>query len=599
MTTDPDDPREQKFNEALAAKAALAEARIKAREGALEQQADPETAAILHDLVEQRVAANQPEPLVEAVTLPEWPVDILPAWVADHVRRTAERLQVPVDLCAQLAVGVLASICQGHLRVACHEWDEPTALFLYCAMHSGAGKSPAEKQIVGPLRDWERQRRADTERDYKVQVAEWRVAQKRLKELEAQHAKGVADVSEFRNAAEEADEERPAPFRLTVDDTTPERLTQLLAAHKRLALISTEAGLLDTVAGSYSSNGQANLDVYLKAWAGETIIRDRKGGDAGPEMTVVEDAVLSVVLTIQPSVIERYQQTQPELRGRGFFARFMPSVPTSLVGRRRFERHEGAGEEGRRYVAAIHDLADALMGPEMTITVADDAADEFYAWCDRMEADLGPGRPLEPLHDASSKIRSSTLRVSAILAAANDQATVVDLATMRKALRLGDYWTAHAMAVEGVVIGSDSEDAHAVEVAVDILNWCRKHDRTEFTPRDVHLSLRRRYYHVEDLVPGLELLEAKGWLWFVHGHLTDVGQRGARVLARTHPVALTRSVDDLTESESTRPSTRTRVRGGKTPPPPLKSTETPEPPDPARVRVLVRELSEDDCGTFW
>jgi hypothetical protein len=152
------------------------------------------------------------------------------------------------------------------------------------------------------------------------------------------------------------------------------------------------------------------------------------------------------------------------------------------------------------------------------------------------------------------------------------------------------------MAVEGVVLGADSEDQHAVDVAVDILNWCRKHSRTEFTPRDVHLSLRRRYYHVEDLVPGLELLEAKGWVWFVLGELTDVGQRGARVLARTRPEVLTRSVQHLTDSGSTRTSTRTRLEQGKTPPPPPKSTPTDEDPDPARVRVLVRELTEADLG---
>ena len=593
------DPREARFNEGLAARAALAEARIAARQTALEQQADPATAAILADLVDQRVAASQPEPLVEQVTLPDWPVDVLPDWIGDHVTTTAARLQVPVDLCAQLAVGVLASITQGHVTVAVDDWSEPTALFLYCAMHSGAGKSPAEKAIVGPLREWERRRRSDTGDTYRFADAEWRVNQKRLREMEALHAKGACDLSEFRQAVSDANEARPVPFRLTVDDTTPERLTQLLAAHQRLALISTEAGLLDMVAGAYSANAQANLDVYLKAWAGETIIRDRKGGDGGPETTVVEDALLSVVLTIQPSVVEKYQQTQPELRGRGFFARFMPSVPTSLVGTRRFVKRGGPGPEATRYASRIADLADTLHGPPLTVTLDDDAADLFYGWCETMEADLGPGGRLEPLHDASSKIRSSTLRLAGILTAASTQALTVDADTMRAAIRVGDYWTAHAMAVEGVVVGADSEDAHAVEVAVAILDWCRKHGRTEFTPRDVHLSLRRRYYHVEDLAPGLELLEAKGWLWFVQGHLTDVGQRGARVLARTHPVALTRSVHDLTESESTRPSTRTRLEMGKTSPPPPKSTPHTPDPEPARVRELGRVLDEADLGVFW
>lgn len=594
MTYDPADPRNQRHFKVMAARAAEAEASIAAREAEQAAAADPATIAEFDRLVAERVAEQlePPPPLVDPVPLPAWPVHTLPDWVADHIVATSARLQVPVDLCAQLAVGVLAAVCMGHVRTVAHEWTEPAALYLFCAMHSGAGKSPAEKAMVQPLRDWEKARRLAGEDDHAIALAEHRVAQKRAKELEAQHAKGACDVSEFREAAIEAAKAPPAPYRLTIDDTTPERLTQLLAAHQHLALISTEAGLLDTVAGGYSANGQANLDVYLKAWSGETIIRDRKGGDSGPEQTIVDDPLLTVALTIQPSVIERYQQERRDLVGRGWFARFMPSVPDSLVGLRTFAERPPTGPEADRYTERLVDLAEQIhaIGTERRYVLTDDAAAAFYRWCENMEPDLAPGGRLEALHDQSSKIRSSVLRLAGVLAAVNGADQVVDVATVAAAIEVGDYWVAHAMAVEGIVEGADTD---AVRTALDILDWCRKHQRETWTPRDVQLSKRARYPWVEDLVPGLELLVERGWVWFEQGSVQEVGIKGTRVLARSHPVALTKGAREFTLGGRTRGRTRTRVEVGKTPPPPPKHALPPDPPPPARVlRVLDQEPTE-------
>ena len=603
MTYDPADPRNQRHYELMAARAAQAEANIAARDAEAAAAADPATAAEFDRIVALRAAEEMepPPPLVDPVPLPEWPVHVLPEWVADHVTATADRLQVPVDLCAQLAVGVLAAICMGHVKTVAADWTEPTALFLYCAMHSGAGKSPAEKQIVQPLREWEKARRLDGEEAYQLAMAEHKVAQKRAKELEAQHAKGACDVSEFREAVLEAAEPPPSPYRLTIDDTTPERLVQLLAAHKRLALISTEAGLLDMVAGGYNKGASTNLDVYLKAWSEETIIRDRKGGDTGPEATVVDDPLLTVVLTIQPSVIETYQGERRDLVGRGWFARFMPSVPESLVGTRTFVRRPHAGPEAQTYTEQIFHLADDLhgSGEERRYVLDDDAVDLFFGWCESWEPDLAPGGRLEALHDQSSKIRSSVLRLAGVLAAVRGGGTSVGVDVVKDAIEVGEYWTAHAMAVEGVIEGVDTA---AVGAAMDVLDWCRRQQKLEFSPRDVQLSKRAKYPYVEDLVPGLELLAKRGWITFTEGDLGQVGVRGARVLARSHPVALTQSVRALTLGGRTRGRTCSRVKDGKTPSlsptehissvPPTPTTEPREP------RVLDPEDDDDPFGPF-
>lgn len=491
-----------------------------------------------------------PLPLVDPVIAPHWPVSVLPAWMGEHITDTAQRLQVPEDLCAQLAVGALSAACAGHATVAVDDWVETMNLYLFCSMHSGAGKSPAEKAMVGPLREWERRRRTDKRDDHDLAVASWKVAQKRLRKAEDGYAVGSIGDEEFAEAVAEASKPMPAEFRLLIDDTTPERLVQLLAAHQRLALVSTEAGLLDSVAAQFAKAQKPNVDVYLKAWSGDTIIRDRKGGDDGPESTVVEDALLSVVLTIQPGVVEKYRETAPELRGRGFFARFMPSLPESLVGGRRFGGRSSVAPSAERYAAELTALAGRMASIDeaarpMQLRLDDAAAEMFYGWCDDMERELALGGRLAALHDAASKIRSSALRMAGLLKLAGGGGTnVVDAEVMADAIVVAGYWTDHAMLMEQGENGVTTQaEGWAVDCAFDVLEWCRKRQMLRVTPRDVYLANRTTYRTVDQLAPGFELLWNKRWITFEQGNVHSIGLQGSpvvvevarEVLGEVHP----------------------------------------------------------------
>ena len=498
--------------------------------------------------------------LSDAQPLPVWPVDALPAWMRDQVDAAADRLQVPVDLLAQLGIGALASVCMGHATVEFATWSENLNLYLYCSMHSGAGKSPAEKAMVSPLRKWEQGRRQDRAEDHAMECAIWKTTQAKKKKWDESVAMGSKqqDDPEWRELVLKAAEPRPMPFRLTVDDATPERLVQLLGMHKNLAMISTEAGLLDMVGGQGRSGSSVNIDVYLKAWSGETIQRDRKGGDDGPESTIVENALLSVVLTVQPSVIAKYQTSNVELSGRGFFARFMPSVPASLVGTRTFGSAAVPGVEAETYSERLTALADTLASATGLVLRPDpEAAQMFYSWCEEMEVELKVGRRLATLHDASSKIRSCTMRVAALLSLADSEWKTISAEVMGRALQIGDYWTEHAVSVAG---GSEDVDSrHAEEMARVIIEFARKHGVLDLTPREVYLSRRRGLglRSVEELVPGFERLAARGWLTFTEGSLEEIGINRARVRARLDPL----TVDSFTESgEPTTASVLTRAK---------------------------------------
>jgi hypothetical protein len=538
-------------------------------------------------------------PLVDRKPLPTWPTHVLPPWVRAHVEACSARLQVPTDLCAQLAVGVLASACMGRATVQLDTWTETLNLYTYIAMHSGAGKSPAEKAIVRPLRDWEANRRVSTHEDHRFALAAWKVTQKRYKDMEDSVVRGSIqmDDPEYRKLILEAAESKPVEYRLTVDDATPERLVQLLAQHQRLALISTEAGLLDMVAGQISRGGTPNIDVYLKAWSGETIQRDRKGGDEGPESTVVTDALLSVVLTIQPSVVAKYQATSPELRGRGFFARFMPSVPQSLVGTRTHGNRTHPGPEADEYRDRLHALADTMAATlPVQLTPNDAAAAMFYRWCDSMEVQLLPGQRLAALHDASSKIKSSVLRVAGLLTLAEGEFRSIDQVTMAHAIEVGDYWIEHALYVEGASEATEVEDEHAVRMARAIVEFARAKEVLELEPRQVYLSRRRglNLRGVEDLAPGFDLLITRGWARLTEGSVGDIGVPRVKVRARLDPVALdgfTESDRALTESAQPRAMRADCLIGEKSSSSSFSRIEGGHPPDPPQSARIARAFA--------
>nr|MBA2280277.1 DUF3987 domain-containing protein [Acidimicrobiia bacterium] len=116
--------------------------------------ASPSAAGDADSRAERSTDAPWDEPLaLEGPPPPEFPLDALPGWVGDHCAVVADRLQVPVDLCGQLALGVLAAIAMGRVKVAVRaSWVEHVNLYLTTVMSSGSGKSPADRAIVGALR---------------------------------------------------------------------------------------------------------------------------------------------------------------------------------------------------------------------------------------------------------------------------------------------------------------------------------------------------------------------------------------------------------------------------------------------------------------
>lgn len=498
------------------------------------------------DLIPAPEEWPDPEPISRPPNLPAWPVHVLPDWAAEHAANTAEQLQVPVDLCAQLALGTIATALMGHANIACGpNWKEPVNLYLATAMHSGAGKSPAEKHIAGPLREWERKRQADEAPRLVQARLEKDLADQRAKKARDEAIKGTISINEAARIATEAELlPTPHPYRLTADDATPEAIFTLLSQHgERLGILSTEADILDMAAGTYGRDGKVNVSIYLKAWSGDPAQRDRKGSGNQPAETLkLSSPLLTCSITIQPALLDDYRTSNPLLRSRGFFARFMWSVPTATIGARdRTLAFADAPDTRVAYTTALHDLADrwAQYTNPALLRCSSEAIQAFSRWISLMEPELGETGRLKTIRDASSKIQSSVLRTAALLHLANGlpHDTPIDELTMNKAIEIGDYWIEHALYVEG---GHESGDPVVERQATTILNWIRAKHVDQFTPRDFYVNRRTEFPNALSTVEPFRVLVDRGWLRCSVGGIDDIGVQNKKVAFETHPTTVTK-----------------------------------------------------------
>jgi replicative DNA helicase len=474
-----------------------------------------------------------PVPFGVAGEVPAFPVEVLPSWLGEYVAAVANATQTPPDLAGMLALAVLATVAAGAVEAEPRPgWREPLCLFVAVGMDAGARKSAVFTAMTSPVAEFEREQAAAALPGITETAVLRRIADQAAATAEAAAGKAPANQQEearaeaIARAAEAANITVPPLPRWLVDDATPEALAGLLASYGRIALLSPEGDVFDQMAGRYNQAGP-NLGVYLKGHAGDLLKVDRRGRP--PEY--VERPCLTIGLAVQPDVL-RGLAGRPGFGGRGLLARFLYSLPESLVGR----RHVGASPVPPavvdRYALELQALAASLAAPASddspAVLTLDQEADELL---------LGFERDLEPRLAAASgdlahlagwaaKLAGATCRIAGLLHLAshlrNGWNQPISANTFAGAARLADYLVDHARAVFDLM-GADPR----VEDARWLLDWITRTGQAQFTRRDAHAAAPRgRFPKATSLDPALGLLEEHGWLRRVDAD--PVGPRGGR-----------------------------------------------------------------------
>jgi hypothetical protein len=476
---------------------------------------------------------SPPIPLGNTGQVPAFPVEVLPGWLGEYVAAVATATQTPPDLAGMLALAVLATVAAGAVEVAPRPgWQEPLCLFVAVGMDAGARKSAVFTAMTRPVADFERDQAAAALPGITETATLRRIADQAAATAEAAAGKAPPSQQEearaeaIARAADAANLVVPPLPRWLVDDATPEALAGLLATYGRIALLSPEGDVFDQMAGRYSQAGP-NLGVYLKGHAGDLLKVDRRGRP--PEY--VERPCLTIGLAVQPEVL-RGLGGRPGFGGRGLLARFLYSLPESLVGRRQAGAPPVPSAVADRYSLELQALAATL-----DIPAADDDGPAVLTLDPKAgELLLGFERDLEPRLAASTgdlahlagwaaKLAGATCRLAALLHLAghlrDGWARPIDAGTFVGAARLAGYLVEHARAVFDLM-GADPR----TDDACWLLDWISRTGQAQFSRRDAHQAARGRFRKAGDLEPALALLEEHGWLRRVDAD--PAGPKGGR-----------------------------------------------------------------------
>jgi replicative DNA helicase len=455
--------------------------------------------------------------------VPAFPVEVLPSWLGEYVAAVATATQTPPDLAGMLALAVLATVAAGAVEVEPRPgWREPLCLFIAVGMDAGARKSSVFTALTRPVAEFERDQAAAALPAITETTTLRRIAEQAAAQAEAAASRAAASQQEETRAeaiartAEAANLIVPPVPRWLVDDATPEALAGLLATYGRIALLSPEGDVFDQMAGRYNQQVGPNLGVYLKGHAGDLLKVDRRGRP--PEY--VERPCLTIGLTVQPEVL-RGLASRPGFGGRGLLARFLYSLPASLVGRRQVGAPSVPAAMASRYPLELQALAASLTtapGPTneeapAVLVLDQEAAELLLAFERDLEPRLAAGSgDLAHLAGWAAKLAGATCRLAGLLHLAehlrDGWAQPIAADTFAAAIRLADYLVEHARAVFDLM-GADPR----VDDARWLLDWVNRTNRTQFSRRDAHAAAPRgRFPKATDLEPALRLLEEHGYL---------------------------------------------------------------------------------------
>ena len=455
---------------------------------------------------------DKPVPFDER-NLPTFPVHTLPDTVRDYVTALAESMQTPVDMCACSVLAVLALCIQGKFKIQGKpDWIEPLNLYVVSIAEPSERKSAVISAVSKPIAAYEAEENERRAPEIVKSKMELNILEQKQKRIENEAAKNKDKVSsdEILDIANLiAKFKVKKPLKLYVDDITTEKLISVLCESGRTSIISSEGGIFDILKGQYSKN--VNIDVFLKAYSGDTIRVDRIGRPSES----IKDPALTILLTVQPSVISGVMNNHT-FRGRGLTARFLYCFPRSLVGTRCFNTEPIPNEAKSSYQDIIWDILDEDKNEPEIITLSPDALKLLEKFAQELEPKLRG--EYADISDWAGKLVGTVLRFAGILTRAdrlrcaefssdNPQPLEVNADTMQNAIALGSYFVQHAK-VAYDLMGADE----TTEDAKYILNSVTKRRLNSFTRRDF-MRFSKRFSKAADMQTPLTMLVDRGFLW--------------------------------------------------------------------------------------
>jgi hypothetical protein len=416
---------------------------------------------------------------VPPVDRPPFPVDVFPGPVANFARKVAASMGCPSDF-PGLGVLVASSAAIGaarSLRLKCG-WEEKPGMYAVIVSRPGTAKTPALKAIMSPI--YEEQDRLD--QNYTAALRQYR--------KDAEAVKQWKPSEEGETPPEKPAEPPPMPHLFAADTTVEALAANLKDNRKGILVFRDELSAWVRSFNQYKGRG-TDRQFYTSAWSGEMVKVDRKIEHKRP--TIIPHPFVSVLGGIQPDLLDELEAEDG--REDGFLQRILFSFPPEEEVKGWIE-DEISDEDGAAWTRTVNKLLNRQpLKPEggserpQQLHFSADGKLKFGQWTNEMAARMNqPDFPRE-LHGPYSKLRAycarfalviHLLRVACNEAGSDEDEGQVDAEDVARAIRLCDYFQAHARAVY-VRLQQDRQD----QQVEDLHKWLLRKGKTSCTVRDI------------------------------------------------------------------------------------------------------------------
>lgn len=285
---------------------------------------------------------------------------------------------------------------------------------------------------------------------------------------------------------------------LNVSDATPEALAmEMHTQGDKIGIIDDEGSIFDVLSGIYSS-GQANINIFLKAYDGSdyTILRRTK------DNIELKSPLLTMGLMVQPEHFQEAMNNR-QFSGRGFIHRFLFSFPESKAGYLKMSSPDIPETLQKQYSELIKKLLRLPESELIPVIRCDREAELLFSdYHEHLQKEIRDGGIFENLKEWASKQFARALRIAGILHICEHEPTEwLTGHTAMNSIAVAMWAENHAL---NALSGSASEPQE-VRNAKYILNKLKKSEKDLISKSEL-LRLCRTLRAFEFDAP-LELLE--------------------------------------------------------------------------------------------
>ena len=454
----------------------------------------------------------------------EFPVDALPDKIRPYIQATAESLQVSVDMVATFVIAIISLCVQGKYRIQVKpDWEEPVNLYAVVVMRPSERKSPTLKMVSAPVFEYMEEENERRQPEIEKYETKKKILTGQIKNISNSIANNykkdnskytMEDILECQEELRKLEEEGIRELKLIVDDVTPEALVSTMKENNdRIGIVSAEGGIFGTMAGRY--NDHTNIDIFLKGYSGEYYSTAR----IGRQGNTLKHPLITIVLAVQPQVICDIMDNK-EFSGRGLLARFLYSIPNSLVGSRKYRTEPVNKALKEDYNNLIKDLLKTSeMDFERTIRLSEEADLQSEIYNQQIERRLTDD--LEQIEEWAGKLHGNTMRIAAIFHIVKygwDAVNVpLEAETLAGAIKVGRYYLEHSMAAFDMMGLSDPQDVKDAKYIISRIEQNSKNSNNSknteiITKRNAYDLCKGHFKSVEEMEPGLQVLVEHGYI---------------------------------------------------------------------------------------